>query len=186
MFEFCLHSVRAVSYTHLDVYKRQVKDRRFAVRIFFKYGFTIGGCSIPLFTASPAYWASFSGWSIIQEIKSYSKEPNTRMGTDGLSGSSVITINRLFNKLLRAIDGSASITNSVVLPGLSVFRFSFMFRERFSFATLCIVNRLFPVFVIFKVCFLAVFPLMIPKSMTVSYTHLDVYKRQVKLPVDIM
>ena len=31
------------------------------------------------------------------------------MGTDGLSGSSVITINRLFNKLLRAIDGSASI-----------------------------------------------------------------------------
>lgn len=65
------------------------------------------------------------------------------MGTDGLSGSSVITINRLFNKLLRAMDGSASITNSVVLPGLSVFRFSFMFRERFSFATLCIVNRLF-------------------------------------------
>ena len=64
------------------------------------------------------------------------------------------------------MDGSASITNSVVLPGLSVFRFSFMFRERFSFATLCIVNRLFPVFVIFKVCFLAVFPLMIPKSMT--------------------
>ena len=55
------------------------------------------------------------------------------MGTDGLSGSSVITINRLFNKLLRAMDGSASITNSVVLPGLSVFRFSFMFRERFSF-----------------------------------------------------
>ena len=88
------------------------------------------------------------------------------MGTDGLSGSSVITINRLFNKLLRAIDGSASITNSVVLPGLSVFRFRFMVRERYSFATLCIVYRLFPVFVIFKVCFLAVFPLMIPKSMT--------------------
>ena len=36
-----------------DIFR--VKDRRFAVRIFFKYGFTIGGCSIPLFTASPAY-----------------------------------------------------------------------------------------------------------------------------------
>lgn len=87
------------------------------------------------------------------------------MGTDGLSGSSVITINRLFNKLLRAMDGSASITNSVVLPGLSVFRFSFMFRERFSFATLCIVNRLFR-YSLFQSLFLAVFPLMIPKSMT--------------------